>query len=336
MNGDEPGTELLVPPTDQPRALIDVDRAVDEWELYIELTKRLLDRSDYQKIGDTKFKKKSAWRKYAKAFNISAEIIKEEIERGPDGYPIFARVWVRAEEPSGRYQVADQECHTMEKCCGMARGKGCTKSHKHCVPDCDGRIHFSHPGDITATAVTRAKNRAISDLIGAGEVSYEEAEGGRAAGDRPPRTARAPEASEPAHDAPGPPAEAKPPKKAAKAKPITERVAFDKWCAEKNLTKAGQAEKYLGLTMAGDDPIQAEWIEPMAAAGITIDEALDEAKSAIEAVLKEARSLQSQGENNTVPKAVDTIAPLSLRDRAIAARTAEAPGAEAQAQGEGG
>lgn len=310
MNGDEPGTELMAQPTDQPRALIDVNRAVDEWKLYLELTERLLDRSDYQKIGTNKFKKKSAWRKYAKAFNISAEIIKEEVERGPDGYPIFARVWVRAEEPSGRYQVADQECHALEKCCPVARGQGCTKSgnHRHCAPDCDGRIHFSHPGDITATATTRAKNRAISDLIGAGEVSYEEAEGGSASGGRPVRKARAPEPAEPAE-------------KPAKAAPVADRPAFDKWCARQKLTKTGQAEMYLSLTMTSDDPIQAEWIDPMNAVGITTEEALAEAQNAITAVLKEARRLRSQGESNTVPKAIETIGPLGYRDRAIAERT---------------
>ena len=37
-------------------------------------------------------------------------------------------------------------------------------------------MHWGHPGDVAATALTRAKNRAISDLIGAGEVSAEEIE----------------------------------------------------------------------------------------------------------------------------------------------------------------
>jgi hypothetical protein len=68
------------------------------------------------------------------------------------------------------------------------------------VDQCNGRLHFSHPGDVSATAFTRAKNRAISDLIGAGEISAEEAiqETGQGGRERPARrpaaTASAPAA----------------------------------------------------------------------------------------------------------------------------------------------
>jgi hypothetical protein len=160
------------------RELINVDQAVEEWDRYQELTKRLLNESDYQTIGKRKFKKKSAWRKYAKAFNISCEVLTQEVQRTEDGYPLFARVVVRATEPSGRWQDADHECHVSEKCCPAALKANCSKeswrTHTCCKPGCDGRLHFSHPGDLPAIAFTRAKNRAISDLIGAGEVSAEE------------------------------------------------------------------------------------------------------------------------------------------------------------------
>ena len=177
-DGSQPqDTALMLAPQ---RGLIDIDQAVAEWEQYQELTKKLLDASDYQRIGDGEFKKKSAWRKYAKAFNISCEQINEEIVRADDGYPVFARVIVRATEPGGRWQDADQECHVTEKCCAEAQGNTCRKRHNHCAQGCTGRQHFSHPGDIPATAFTRAKNRAISDLIGAGEISAEELESGNA------------------------------------------------------------------------------------------------------------------------------------------------------------
>jgi hypothetical protein len=177
------------------REVINIDQAVAEWEAYQELTKRLLTKEDYQRIGDKEFKKKSAWRKYAKSFNISCEEVSSEIVRAEDGYPIYARVVVRATEPSGRWQDADQECHVIEKCCVAARSRSCPKRHTHCLPGCDGRIHFSHPGDIPAVAFTRAKNRAISDLIGAGEVSFEEAEVGGASS-RPARRPAAAKAAE--------------------------------------------------------------------------------------------------------------------------------------------
>ncbi len=173
------------------REVINIDQAVAEWEAYQELTRRLLTKDDYQRIGDKDFKKKSAWRKYAKAFNISCEEVSREIVRAEDGYPLYAHVVVRATEPSGRWQDADQECHAIEKCCVAASSRSCPKRHTHCLPGCDGRIHFSHPGDIPAVAFTRAKNRAISDLIGAGEVSFEEAD----VGERQPRQARRPAAT---------------------------------------------------------------------------------------------------------------------------------------------
>ena len=154
--------------------VVDVEAAVAEWEAYQELTRRLLDDSDYQKIGKTRFKKKSAWRKYARAFNISCEKVSEEIQRDERGFPIYARIVVRATDPAGRYQDGEQECHVTERCCDQPCRKKSWRNHYCCPAGCDGRQHFSHPGDLSSTAFTRAKNRAIADLIGAGEVSAEE------------------------------------------------------------------------------------------------------------------------------------------------------------------
>lgn len=170
-----PGAAIVVRPQHE---VLNVDQALKEWEAYQELTEKLLNDGDYQKIGNTKFKKKSAWRKYARAFNISCEVVYEDIVRAPDGYPLFARVRVRATDPTGRFQETDQECHINERCCDKPCRKANWDKHSCCKADCDGRTHFSHPGDLPATATTRAKNRAISDLIGAGEVSYEEMQGG--------------------------------------------------------------------------------------------------------------------------------------------------------------
>ena len=150
-----------------------VKAAITQWQEYQALTRELLDDSDFQHIGARKFKKKSAWRKYARAFNITDEVTFEHIERSPDGFPLWARVRVKATASNGRTAEADHECHVTERCCDG----DCNKRHAHCLEGCTGRVHFSHPGDLPATALTRAKNRAISDLIGAGEVSAEEMEG---------------------------------------------------------------------------------------------------------------------------------------------------------------
>jgi len=145
-----------VVPIDTAMLPVDVEQAIVEWKAYQDLTTRLLDKTDYQPIGPKSFKKKSAWRKYAKAFNLSCEIIDKIVERGEDGKIQYADFVVRATAPSGRYAEAWASCSRSERA-------------------------FSHDQDIAATAQTRAENRAISDLIGAGEVSAEEmAKPGRA------------------------------------------------------------------------------------------------------------------------------------------------------------
>lgn len=169
---------------------ISIDEAVKQWQEYQELTKRLLDETDYQGGSDGRaYKKKSAWRKYAKAFNVADRVTFEDIQRAqpgdgsnlPPGFPIYARIRVEVKQStSGRLAEADHECHAGERCCPTAWGESCPKrawdGHYCCSRGCSGRKHWSHPGDIPATALTRAKNRAISDLIGAGEVSAEELE----------------------------------------------------------------------------------------------------------------------------------------------------------------
>lgn len=162
---------------------ITVEQAIRDWNEYQRLTLELLNATDYQKIGTRQFKKKSAWRKYARAFNITDRVTYEDIKRSDDGFPIWARIRVQAEAANGRTAEADHECHVKERCCLAASGLSCEKrtwrGHTCCIPGCNGRLHWSHPGDLPATALTRAKNRAISDLIGAGEVSAEEMEGQR-------------------------------------------------------------------------------------------------------------------------------------------------------------
>ena len=143
---------------------VNVDGAVEFWDNYQELTKALLDESDYQ---GTQFKKKSAWRKYATAFNLSDEIIKEEEIREPDTQQIItSKVWVKCTAPNGRSTVGVGICSIYDK----ISNKDMSQPSNFML-----RQRFSNAEhDIPSTAHTRAKNRAISDMIGAGEVSAEE------------------------------------------------------------------------------------------------------------------------------------------------------------------
>jgi hypothetical protein len=147
-----PGRDVLMP--------MDVDQVVEGMEAYQELLPRLLDESDYQAADGKKFVKKSGWRKIARAFNLSVTLIASRVERGPDGMPLRAEVTARAIAPNGQVQDADGYCSADEKRFQSAKGKQKLEN------------------DLRATATTRAKNRAISDLVGMGEVSAEEVQAG--------------------------------------------------------------------------------------------------------------------------------------------------------------
>lgn len=131
-------------------------QAKEAWDNYQALCKALLVGNDYQPIAGKSYKKKSAWRKLATAFNISVEVVKEERKEYTDsnGKPYFVwEVSAKASAMNGRSMSGLGSCASNERTFA----------------------HVEH--DVRATAETRAKNRAISDLIGAGEVSAEEMEG---------------------------------------------------------------------------------------------------------------------------------------------------------------
>lgn len=163
--------------------------------------------------GKTKdFKKKSAWLKLARAFRLSTEIVSRRAwweEDGEDRH-LIAEYTVRASAPWGQHADAVGVCSTRESrfrsngvscpLCGgptwdnrnpgkkdewkrklapfTCRDKTCSGT----VDDPDAPTE-NRPNptamakadhDVRATAQTRATNRAISNLIAAGEVSAEE------------------------------------------------------------------------------------------------------------------------------------------------------------------
>jgi hypothetical protein len=167
--------------------IVTAAEAAQQWQAYQELTRRILDPTDYTTIDGKKRKNKSAWRKLGTYYNLTDRIIESAsfIQRDNLGLPVYAHYEVEAIAPNGRVAVGVQEAHAAERCCPSAWREpcdrlcpeGCDKKHAHhvcCPPGCSGRRHWAHPGDIVATAHTRAKNRALADLIGAGEVSAEE------------------------------------------------------------------------------------------------------------------------------------------------------------------
>lgn len=154
--------------------MVDVKGASEYMDNYQELVEALLVDSDYQMIGSKKAKKKSAWRKLATAFKISDEIVTEQlIFDENDGQIVSARYKVKATLPNGRSTIGVGVCSIYDKIRYSATGKhpADTETPSHFIL----RGRFSNAEhDVPSIAHTRAKNRAIADLIGAGEVSAEE------------------------------------------------------------------------------------------------------------------------------------------------------------------
>ncbi len=145
--------------------LVDPEGAAAYWKNYEEVVAAILTDEDYQ---GQQFKKKSAYRKLATAFNFDDEIIKEETKHDEKGRVLTSKFYVKAIAPNGRYSVGVGSCSLYDKI---------NKKDKTEPTEFELRKRFNNPDhDIVSTAHTRAKNRAIADLIGTGEVSAEEIE----------------------------------------------------------------------------------------------------------------------------------------------------------------
>jgi len=161
-----PTTDLALRPASREVLMpLDTTQVVAGMQAYQQMLPQLLDASDYQDAGRGKrFVKKSGWRKIARAFNLSTAIVSVIVIRDDAGMPVRAEAIVRAIAPNG--QISD--------------GDGYCAADEDRFKDASGRKKLEN--DLRATATTRAKNRAISDLVGMGEVSAEEAEAATSSG----------------------------------------------------------------------------------------------------------------------------------------------------------
>ncbi|MBU1037413.1 hypothetical protein KKF32_05350 [Patescibacteria group bacterium] len=124
----------------------------EQMKLFQDLKASILDKNkDIATIQGKPYVKRSGWRKMALVFNISDEILKQQKEEKGDDFEW--RHWVRAWAPNGRSVVGVGGCSSKER----------------------DFAHIEH--DVFCVSHTRAKNRALSDLIGSGEVSWEELRG---------------------------------------------------------------------------------------------------------------------------------------------------------------
>jgi len=144
-------TEQQITPYDVVRPLVTPEEARRQWMAFEALKQALLGPDDYQRIAGKQYIKRSGFRKIAVYFGLSDEIIREERTDREDGSFMW-RIVVRVTAPNGRTSTGVGICDSRER-------------------------SFAHPEhDVYATSHTRAKSRAISDMVAGGVVSAEEME----------------------------------------------------------------------------------------------------------------------------------------------------------------
>ena len=131
------------------RPAISAQDAIAAWNEFQGLKTAILSQSDVMVIQGSNYTKKSGWRKFATFYNLTDKITEETRTATENGAFIW-KIKVECTAPNGRVTEGVAMCSSGEK-----SGK---------------RIEH----DTYTTAHTRAKNRAISDMIAAGEVSAEE------------------------------------------------------------------------------------------------------------------------------------------------------------------
>jgi len=133
------------------KPLVSPERAAEDWALFEALKSKLLTDDDYQPIAGRRYIKRSGFRKIAVYFGLSDRLLEQERVDREDG-SFYWRIVVEVEAPNGRVSTGVGACDSRER----------------------RFAHVEH--DVYATAHTRAKSRAISDMVAGGAVSAEEME----------------------------------------------------------------------------------------------------------------------------------------------------------------
>ena len=128
-----------------------LEEATAQYHLYTQVCKAILTDDDYAVIRGKKHRTRSGWAKLRRAFNVSIDVLEEDYQTTDDLF--FFRFTVRATLPTGRVETSDGLCSSAE----LAGSNIAPTLH-----------------NVRAKALTRAKNRATSDILGAGIVSAEE------------------------------------------------------------------------------------------------------------------------------------------------------------------
>ena len=149
--GDEEAIVTALAEVNDSQQIIDISQGKAMRQALDEMKRSVLRESDIVKIGGKPCIKRSGCDMYAAAFRVSTTIIDEhhDVEQLGNLQVVGWHFTVRASLPNGRHVDNVGSCYNNER------------------PNM--RI-----ADVRATAETRARNRAILDLVGAGEVSADE------------------------------------------------------------------------------------------------------------------------------------------------------------------
>lgn len=142
---EQPLTQTIVTPAEAD-AVLEMIRSFEYFK------SKVLTERDFATIQGKPFVKKSGWSKYALACMVSTEVREERVEER-NGHRIYHFTYRAIHLPSDRYAEAVGSASEAE------------------------RKEWNHPEhDVRTLAQTRAFNRAISNLVGGGEISAEEME----------------------------------------------------------------------------------------------------------------------------------------------------------------
>lgn len=143
--------------------------ALQAWKEYQDLKAKIVDKAtDIQIIQGKEFLKKSYWRKVARFFNLSVDSVSESHEI--IGSTIVWHFTCKAIAPNGAYAIGTGSCDAFEKATKTENGyQMWDRFKKAWIKAQPNTLH-----NIRSTAETRAFNRAVSNLVGGGEVSAEE------------------------------------------------------------------------------------------------------------------------------------------------------------------
>jgi len=154
----EKGKEVIMKPgTAMVQPAVSADDALVQFKAFREIKERCLAKDDIIAIAGNPYITKTGWRKIKTIFNLSEEILQSKRIVDQDGTVRWV-YRVRAMASNGAHADAEMACSDKEDFSWADR------THTKKKPE----------SAIMAMAQTRAFNRAISDLVGGGEISAEE------------------------------------------------------------------------------------------------------------------------------------------------------------------